>query len=706
MFKRSSSTPIRPVSVIEHIDYNWRPLVSPTVMPFELGSTIHDPTHDVTYRLIQPLGNGSYAVVYMAHNNKDNRLYALKCLSKANLSEYHLSVQRNEAILHQRLTSGGVKHENLVTLNYSFETRDWLFLVLEYCEGQDLYYWLTQGNSNDAIAKLYYSSRAHLEVVKQVFEQILEAVGHCHDNCIAHRDLKPENFIVMTKNGKNGIRVKLTDFGLATDEIESVDFECGSKPYMSYECRNPVRKTYNPRQADVWSLGIIFLNLLYHRSPWTDPNENECNSFAEFQHDKIAFLRQRFPTMPEKVARFLADRVFCSEESRVSIKEWKVWCKYLVERMLSEDVDEELIVTVRHDEIVTKEWVTSGFNKEPLSDKYENHDRKQSWSDAVDEEFEEMDFSAPVIFNDDEDLLRLEKEKENIKQKDFNNGKDSRKVSFEDLEHPNKDEDSITSNSDTDSGFGSDDGFAKRQPRDYSSASVRVRDKDANKEFSTVSQAKVIYCKPRPWGEQRNRGHQREAASDYSTSPNSHWSSYHQRRERLEQRRKGKEEQVQHEKHQEKHRDWWGQERLPGSGFTKFKPSGHVDNQPSWPVNHSFPRRARAKSISRSPNEKSFVNTEGSTDHVRRRELPLAAPLRSRVSPHSQEPYTESSSPSRFPYKRISDKSHLKAQPVNRVVESPKKVTKTTKHSLGRMLEKMVMFNRNVKVGGQAIDVQ
>ncbi|CAG8639534.1 1423_t:CDS:1, partial [Paraglomus brasilianum] len=49
-----------------------------------------------------------------------------------------------------------------------------------------------------------------------------------------------------------------------------------------------------------------------------------------------------------------------------------------------------------------------------------NHDRKQSWSDAVDEEFEGMDFSAPVIFNDDEDLLRLEKEKENIEQKDFN----------------------------------------------------------------------------------------------------------------------------------------------------------------------------------------------------------------------------------------------------------------------------------------------
>jgi hypothetical protein len=446
-------------------------------------------------------------------------------------------------------------------------------------------------------------------------------------------------------------------------------------------------ETYNPRRADVWSLGIMFLNLLYHRSPWTDPNENECNSFAEFQVDKVAFLRQRFPTMPEKVALFLADRVFCSEESRVSVKEWKIWCKYLVERMLSEDVNEELIVINRMNEVAF-----SDLNKMPIP---ENHDRKQSWSDAVDEEFEEMDFSAPVIFSDDEDLLQLEKEKE----------KSQRKVSFEDFKYRNKDEDTATNNSDTDSGFGSDDGYSKRS-RDHHPTSTRARDKEDNIS-SAVSQPRVIYCKPRPWGEQRARGHQREAASDYSTSPNSHWSSYHQRRERLEQRRKEKEEQLHYEKHQEKHRDWWGQERIPGSGFTNFKPSPHVDNQPSWPANHSFPRRARAKSISRSTNEKLFTNTDDTTtDHFRRRELPLAAPLRSRDFHYNHPTSDDSPLPKRFSDKKDAEKSQPNIHTANYVVEGPKKVTKTTKHSLGRMLEKMVMFNRNVKVGGQAIDVQ
>jgi serine/threonine protein kinase len=124
-----------------------------------------------------------------------------------------------------------------VKLDHYFETPDWLFLVLEYCEGQDLYYWLTQNNDGkDPLTGKMLSEEERLATAKQVFMQILDAVGYCHKNGVAHRDLKPENFIVTIKNDSEfrGIQVKLTDFGLATDEEESVDFDCGSKPYMSY----------------------------------------------------------------------------------------------------------------------------------------------------------------------------------------------------------------------------------------------------------------------------------------------------------------------------------------------------------------------------------------------------------------------------------------------------------------------------------------
>ena len=64
---------------------------------------------------------------------------------------------------------------------------------------------------------------------RQVFLQILRAVQYCHDQSIYHRDLKPENILVKD----NGYTVKLADFGLATRDVLTSDFGCGSTFYMS-----------------------------------------------------------------------------------------------------------------------------------------------------------------------------------------------------------------------------------------------------------------------------------------------------------------------------------------------------------------------------------------------------------------------------------------------------------------------------------------
>lgn len=91
-----------------------------------------------------------------------------------------------------------------------------------------------------------------------------EAVAVCHDVGVYHRDIKPENFIVtdsIDSYDRRVVVVKLTDFGLSTRESESGDMDCGSAPYMSYECRNNCAPTYSPRAADVWSLGIVLINM-------------------------------------------------------------------------------------------------------------------------------------------------------------------------------------------------------------------------------------------------------------------------------------------------------------------------------------------------------------------------------------------------------------------------------------------------------------
>ncbi|EGG10460.1 uncharacterized protein MELLADRAFT_33808, partial [Melampsora larici-populina 98AG31] len=119
-------------------------------------------------------------------------------------------------------------------------------------------------------------SRRRLRLISRMFVQMCDAVEACHRVGVCHRDIKPENFIFQQRSA-DGIKlpssvvVKITDWGLGTSSSACEDFDCGSKPYMAYECRNNLNPTYDPVQADVWSLGIVLLNLLYHRCPWADP---------------------------------------------------------------------------------------------------------------------------------------------------------------------------------------------------------------------------------------------------------------------------------------------------------------------------------------------------------------------------------------------------------------------------------------------------
>ncbi|KAJ3077047.1 hypothetical protein HDU98_009448 [Podochytrium sp. JEL0797] len=164
-------------------------------------------------------------------------------------------------------TGGGV-----VKLYEVIETEDSLFLVMEYCEF-DLFHCITSRGG------------LPMHIVKDLFTQICNAVEFCHENGLYHRDLKPENVLISASD----FSVRLADFGLATDEEWSENFGCGSVRYMSPEClgipldtisRNakPSRPGYSPLKNDVWSLGVILINLIFARNPWHSPKDAFCST--------------------------------------------------------------------------------------------------------------------------------------------------------------------------------------------------------------------------------------------------------------------------------------------------------------------------------------------------------------------------------------------------------------------------------------------
>ncbi|WFD41712.1 hypothetical protein MPSI1_000348 [Malassezia psittaci] len=321
-----------------------------------------------------PVADGNHHLHASARSSDAKpKQYALKCLSKQNLSPDQLDLQRIEAFIHQSIP----RHPNIINLHCTYETSDWLFLIMEYCPGRDLYFWLEEADvkaaprsashpsvAPSAVAQpdgnaslpstpwlLARSSRhlllseRRLHFIADMFGQMCNAVQFCHDRGISHRDIKPENFIVQDLRNEQSekytnqraVIVKLTDFGLATIKERCDDFNCGSKPYMAYECRNNLASTYDPKQADVWSLGIVLLNLLFHRSPFKEPNIEYCASFSAFSFNPVLFLTEAFEGLTHDVAQFLCDHVFCDvtrpHATRISAGELGAWVQQLPDHL-------------------------------------------------------------------------------------------------------------------------------------------------------------------------------------------------------------------------------------------------------------------------------------------------------------------------------------------------------------------------------------
>jgi serine/threonine protein kinase len=94
-----------------------------------------------------------------------------------------------------------------------------------------------------------------------------------HGLAIAHRDIKMENIIC----NEDLTAVKFIDFGLCIDINEeksqlSKEF-CGTVSYMPPEIFE--RKPYDPKKADIWSLGVLLYKLAFDRYPYRGKDENE-----------------------------------------------------------------------------------------------------------------------------------------------------------------------------------------------------------------------------------------------------------------------------------------------------------------------------------------------------------------------------------------------------------------------------------------------
>lgn len=143
-----------------------------------------------------------------------------------------------------------LKHPNIVKYKGSEKTKEYLYIILEYCENGSLQHICKRfGKFPEGLVGVYIS-------------QVLEGLIYLHDQGVIHRDIKGAN-ILTNKDGS----VKLADFGVAT-KAESLTHKSavvGSPYWMAPEVIDQSGAT---TASDIWSVGCVVIELLEGKPPY------------------------------------------------------------------------------------------------------------------------------------------------------------------------------------------------------------------------------------------------------------------------------------------------------------------------------------------------------------------------------------------------------------------------------------------------------
>ncbi|QED47492.1 Stk1 family PASTA domain-containing Ser/Thr kinase [Cytobacillus dafuensis] len=231
------------------------------------------------YKILETIGGGGMANVYLAHDMILDRDVALKMLRLdfANDEEFIRRFHREA----QSATS--LAHPNIVSIYDVGEEDSIYYIVMEYVEGQTLKQYIQQ------------ESPVRVENVIEIMKQLTSAIGHAHQNHIIHRDIKPHN-ILIDRHGN----VKITDFGIAmamsATSITQTNSVLGSVHYLSPE---QARGGMANRKSDIYSLGIVMFELLTGRLPFS--GESAVSIALKHLQSETPSLRRWNPSIPQSV---------------------------------------------------------------------------------------------------------------------------------------------------------------------------------------------------------------------------------------------------------------------------------------------------------------------------------------------------------------------------------------------------------------------
>lgn len=182
--------------------------------------------------VVGSLGHGSFGKVFLVRNRKSKCDYAIKAIAKGQIDEEDL----HDNLLMERNIQLKIDHPFIVKLVKTLKDRNFIYFLMEYVEGTDLFSAIREiGLLNSYQTQFYGAS-------------LLLSASYLHERNIIYRDIKPENIMV----GKDGY-IKMIDFGTAKEVVNGrTTTIIGTPHYMAPEM--VTGKGYSCA-VDIWSVG-------------------------------------------------------------------------------------------------------------------------------------------------------------------------------------------------------------------------------------------------------------------------------------------------------------------------------------------------------------------------------------------------------------------------------------------------------------------
>ncbi len=265
------------------------------------------------YEILEELGRGGMATVFLARQADLDRLVALKELSAFRQADPAFT----QRFLRESRLAGSLSHPNIVTVHDFFESDGVPYIAMEYVTG---------GSLRPHIGHMSLSQ------VAGTLEGMLSALDHAEHHQIVHRDIKPENVLVTAQG-----RVKITDFGIAkaTGNATTGSFltatgtTVGTPNYMAPE--QAMGQEVGP-WTDLYSVGVMAFELFVGHVPFYDTEEPMAVLMRQVS-DPIPPARSINPEVDDAISDWIERLVVKDPKKRVrsASEAWEEFEEIIIE---------------------------------------------------------------------------------------------------------------------------------------------------------------------------------------------------------------------------------------------------------------------------------------------------------------------------------------------------------------------------------------